>query len=152
MSDLLDVLPNTAVESVKVGSQFVIVRGLNARELGMIVSRFPNLASMLRGIDLSSKLVEQLGGAIGPVIAAGVGKLGDEKYEQHAERFLIEDQFRLAMAIIRLTFPKGFGPFVKMVWTEMAGDEGAKPIKMRVRAGRSISQDSSAEASPSITQ
>src|SRR5262249_4461248 len=131
MSDLLDVLPDTAVESVKVGNQFVTVHGLNARAMGSIVARFPHVGGLLRGIQLGPELIGQLGAAIGTIIAAGCQHLGDEKYEEAAEHFLIEDQVKLAAAVMRLTFPNGMGSFLKTVAEAFTGKGEERRFRMR---------------------
>ena len=117
MADLLDIAPSTAVEVVKIDGMRITVRGLHGDAIASIVARFPELGVLLGGGgDIGPRLIERFGGAIGPIIAAGCGHLGDEKYEQHASTaLLLEDQLRLLMAIIGVTFPNGFGFFG--VWT-----------------------------------
>ena len=60
-------------------------------------------------------LISSFGAAIGPVIAAGCGHLGDEKAEPVAGRFLVEDQLKLVKAIFWLTFPNGLGSFMEVM-------------------------------------
>lgn len=147
MADLLDIAPSTACEVVKIDGKRIVVRGLHGGAIASIVSRFPELGSLLGGVgaNLGPRLIERLGGAIGPVIAAGCGHLGDEKYEQHAGTLLVEYQLKLITAIIGLTFPNGLTSFVNMVTAFLVGaDEGAKPvIKVRLRKSPSPSQPSS---------
>ena len=91
--------------------------------------------------------------AIGPIIAAGCGHIGDEKYEQHAGTLLVEYQLNLVKAIIGLTFPSGIGSFIEAMMTLMIGavDE-QKVIKVRLRKSASPSQPSSDAASRPIMQ
>jgi len=151
MADLLDIAPSTAVEVVKIGDQRIIVRGLHGDAIASIVARFPELGLMLGGgADIGTRLIERLGSAIGPIIAAGCGHLGDEKYEQHAGTLLVQDQLKLLQAIISLTFPNGLASFVETLATLVTqADEGEKkkPIKMRLRKSPSPSQPSSDAAS-----
>jgi hypothetical protein len=150
MADLLDIAPSTAVEVVKLDGQRIIVRGLHGDAIASIVARFPELAVLLGGAggNIGSRLIERFGGAIGPIIAAGCGHLGEEKYEQHAAMLLVEHQLKLLKAIIGLTFPNGIAAFVETVTSVLgATDEAAKTIKVRLRASRSPSPPSSDAAS-----
>jgi hypothetical protein len=136
MADLLDIAPSTAVEVVKIDGKRIIVRGLHGDAIASIVSRFPELGLLLGGggIDIGPRLIERLGSAIGSIIAAGCGHLGDEKYEQHAGTLLVEYQLKLLQAIIGLTFPNGIASFVKTMTAFLPGaDERARPVKVRLR-------------------
>src|SRR5215475_10023613 len=144
MADLLDIAPSTSVEAVKLGDRFVTVHGLHADAIALILSRFPHLSSLLAGIDAGPQLIAQFGSAIGPIIAAGCGHLGEEKYEQHAAKLMIEDQLKLIKAIIGLTFPKGVTSFVTALTAFLAGtDERAKPVRIRLKKSPLPSQLSS---------
>jgi hypothetical protein len=150
MADLLDIAPSTACEVVKIDGARVIVRGLHGDALASIVARFPDLAVLLvgAGADIGPRLIKQFGNAIGPIIAAGCGHLGDEKYEQHAGTLLIEHQLKLLKPIIGLTFPNGLGSFVETVTQLLPGaGEGEKVVKVRLRKSPSPSQPSSDAAS-----
>jgi len=147
MADLLDIVPATSVEVVRIDGQRLVVRGLRAPAVAAIVARFPNIVGLLLGgggiNDVSSaRFIEQFGGAIGPIIAAGCGHLGDERYEQHAsEKLLLEDQLKLCKAIIQLTFPNGVGFFVEIMkgLSDEEAEAKAKPIIVR-RSKKSPSQ------------
>jgi hypothetical protein len=155
MADLLDIAPAAAVEVVKVNGNRdrVIVRGLHGNAIASIASRFPKLALLLGGGDnVVPRLIEQFGDAIGPIISAGCGHLGDEKQEESATRFLIEDQLKLLKAILGLTFPNGFGFFVEELTSLMGGmDEGAKVHRVRLKKSPLPSQPSSdADSRPTM--
>jgi hypothetical protein len=145
MADLLDIAPATAVEVVRVNGERFIVRGLHGNAIASIAARFPKLALLLGGGDnLVPRMIEQFGEAIGPIIAAGCGHLGDEKREAVASQLLIEDQLKFLKAILGLTFPNGFGSFVEELTSLMGGkDEGAKIVKVRLRKSASPSPLSS---------
>jgi hypothetical protein len=149
MADLLDIAPATAVEVVKIDGKRIIVHGLNGNAIASIVARFPELGTLLGGGgNLGPRLIERFGAAIGPIIAAGCGHLGDEKYEQHAGTLLVEDQLKFINAIIGLTFPNGIISFVERLTKFVtSADEGEKPIKVRLRKSPSPSQPSSGMAS-----
>jgi hypothetical protein len=146
MADLLDIAPSTSVEVVKIKGIRIIVRGLHGDAIASIVARFPDLAILLAGAgaDIGPRLFKQFGSAIGPIIAAGCGHLGDEKYEQHAGKLLVEHQLKLINAIVGLTFPNGFASFVQTVTALFPGaGEGAKVVKVRLRKSPSPSPPSS---------
>jgi|SRR5215471_27792 len=147
MADLLDIAPSTAVEAVRLsdGMRFT-VHGLNGNAIASVVARFPKLTVLLgTGTDnIGWHLIAHFGGAIGPIIAAGCGYLGDEEREQRAGNLLVEDQLKLIAAIFRLTFPNGFGSFIEQLTGLMSqADEGAKVHKVRLRKSPSPSQPSS---------
>ena len=149
MADLLDIAPSTAVEVVKIDGKRIIVRGLHGDAIASIVWRFPELGLLLGGGgNIGPRLIERFGNAIGPIIAAGCGHLGDEKYEQHAGTLLVEYQLKLLQAIIGLTFPEGIASFVETLAALVTrADERAKPVTVRLRKSLSPSPASSDAAS-----
>jgi len=146
MADLLDIAPSTAVEVVKIDGQRIIVRGVSVDAIASIVARFPELKSLVNGEggDIVSRLIAGCGVAIGPIIAAGCGHLGDEEYERRAATLLPEQQIKFIKAIFGLTFPNGIGSFVQELTSLMGGaNEGAKIVKVRLKRSPSISPSSS---------
>jgi len=98
-------------------------------------------------------MIEQAGNAIGPIIAAGCGHLGDEKAEKIASELLIEDQLKFLKAILGLTFPNGLSSFVQELTGLIGGArEEQKTVKVRLRKSPSPSQPSSGAASPPTMQ
>jgi hypothetical protein len=156
MADLLDIAPSTASAVVRIQGQRLVVRGLNASATALLASRFPELRKVFSGgsNDIVGLLIELCGSSIGPIIAAGCGHLGDEKYEQQASGLLLEEQVELLTAILGLMFPNGVGSFVEKVTTLMGGGAGerAKTVKMRLRKSPLTSQPSSAEDSRQTLQ
>jgi len=156
MADLLDIAPTTAVEVVNINGEPITVRSLGAGSIASLARRFPDVITMLfmGGFGSADAVPKyhQLGAAIAPIIAAGCGHTGDEKYEMKADTaFLVEDQLKLVSAIIGITFPNGFGFLEEMVkqLTEklLAGGGEAKAHKVRSRNSPSPSPLSSDEAS-----
>ena len=148
MADLLDIAPSTAVEVVKIDGKRIIVHVLHGDGIASIIARFPELGTLLSGGKVGTRLIERFGAAIGPIIAAGCGHLGDEQYEQRARMLLAENQLILLKAIIGLTFPNGLVSFVERLTTLVtSADEGAKPIKVRLRKSPLPSQPLSDAAS-----
>ena len=135
MTDLLDIAPATAVEVVRItGDRRLMVHGLHGNAIASIAARFPDLVILL-GSNVETivpKLFDRFGAAIGPVIAAGCGHLGDDKAEQIAGTLLIEDQVKLLKAILGLTFPNGLGPFMQELTAMLNGpSENAKTVRVR---------------------
>jgi hypothetical protein len=156
MADLLDIVTATAADVVRINGERIVVRGLQANAIASIAARFPGIAIVLAGGDnMVPRLIAQVGEAVGPIIAAGCGHLGDEKYEQHcSNKLLVEHQIALLKAIITLTFPNGFGPFVELMADVMKGPEeqAQKPVRVRLKKSPSPSPPSSDTASRPIMQ
>jgi hypothetical protein len=155
MADLLDIAPSMAVEVVKIDGKRIIVRGLHGDAIASIVARFPELGALLGGggTSIGPRLIERFGGAIGPIIAAGCGHLGDEKYERHAAELLVEHQLKFLKAIIGLTFPNGIVSFVEAVTALLQeADEREKPVTVRLRKSPLPLQPSSDTDSRPIMQ
>jgi hypothetical protein len=158
MADLLDIAPSMAVEAVRVnGGQRITVQKIGADGIAYLIKTFPDLAMLVAsGITTNTAglLVMQFSSAICPIIAAGCGHHGDEKYEQAAARFLAEDQVKLLGAILRVTFPNGLAPFLEAVDGIAKGAMGEleKPVKVRLRKSPSASPSSSEAVSPPTLQ
>lgn len=151
MADLLDIAPSTACEAVWIDGHRISVRGLSFNDAAFIISRFPNVGDLFRvgfNSSIALRLIEQLGAAVAPVIAAGCGHPGDEKYEQVAGAMVMENQAALLESIWRLTCPNGIRSFIERLTRLMGAGEGAgKTIKMRLRKSPSTSRPSSDTAS-----
>lgn len=109
MADLLDIAPSTAVDVVKIDGQRYIVRGVSIPAMASIASRFPALKSIATGPsgdDFLARMIAGCGAAIGPIIAAGCGHLGDERYEQRAAALLPEQQLEIPRPNFRTIIPK----------------------------------------------
>jgi len=156
MADLLDIAPSMAVEAVKIEGKRIVVRGLAADAMANIAARFPDLLVLFgaAGEMNVSRLIQHCGGAVGPIIAAGCGHLGDEKYEAVAGRLPVENQLRLLAPIFRLSFPNGLEAFMKAIaaLAIVGAAETEKPVRVRLRKSPSPSQASSGEASRQTLQ
>lgn len=155
MADLLDIAPSTAVEAVTIGEHSIKVQGLHGDAIASIAARFPNLVMLLGGGEnMVPRLIGQLGNAIGPIIAAGCGHLGDERYEQRASTLSVENQFKLVTAIYRLTFPNGLAALMEAMASLVTGaaSEEQKIVKVRLKKSPSELQPSSGAGSRPIMQ
>lgn len=152
MADLLDIAAATAVRAVWINGKRITVRGLNSNDIAFIVSRFPDIKNLLSGGEFNqaaiAPLIIQLGAAVGPIIAAGCGRLGDDQHEHVAATLAVPDQAMLFEPIWMLTFPNGIRSFVEKMARMFGAGEGArKPIKLRSKQLPSASQPSSGAAS-----
>jgi len=114
MRGLLDIAPR--VSAVPVAGGEVDVCGVSVRGIAHLLAKFPALQSLLSGRQVDAeKLIAVAPDAIAAIIAAGCGQPGDAEAEAVADRLPIEDQAALISAILKLTMPKGVGPFVEML-------------------------------------
>lgn len=145
MADLLDIAPSTAVDAVTVAGEVepIDVRRLNFDDIAALVKRFPSLIGVLDGGGAAA----MPGQAIAAAIAAGCGHLGNAKAEAKAGSYLIEDQFKLLNAILRLTFPNGTSSVMQEAETlgRLIGGAPTEPkaAKMRLKQSPSPSPPSS---------
>jgi len=110
MVSLLDIAP--LQESVSVNGATVDVVGIGARGIVSLLQRFPALQKLTTGTFDATALWEAAPDAIAAIIAAGVGKIGDRETEESIDRLPLGAQMDLLVAIMKLTMPNGFGPFV----------------------------------------
>ena len=154
--DLLDIVPDTAVESVTLSTgQHVRVHRLHGPHVFALAARFPKFITIIAtGDDVFQQLISGGGVLIAPIIAAGCGHLGDEKAETIAGQFLVEDQMKLIKAIFWLTYPNGLGAFMQAMTDLMNGpaSESDKPVKVRLKKSPSELQSSSDTASRQTMQ
>ncbi len=108
--DIIDVRKSVTIR----GNAFE-VEGINAEALGRLIVAYPELRMLFAGRapDLSVQQVIALGPKIvASIIAAAIGKLGDEAEEAAAAKLTIGEQVTIFTAVAEVTFPDGFGPFV----------------------------------------
>ena len=125
MVGLIDIAPRT--ETVEVQGAPVAVHGISAKGLAHLLGRFPELRKLMTGQAVETDQLMAMGGdAVAAIIAAGCGYPGDEKAEGVATSLAIDSQADLLAAIVRLTLPAGFGPFVEKL-TALGGILDAAP-------------------------
>jgi hypothetical protein len=82
---------------------------------------------LMTGQEVEAAQLMAMGGdAVSAVIAAGCGYPGDEKAEAVAGKLSLDAQADLLASILRLTLPKGIGPFVEKL-TALGGILDAAP-------------------------
>lgn len=119
MVGLIDIAPS--VETVPVQGASVQVHGVSASGLALLLSRFPDLRKLMTGMEVdTAQLLAVSGEAVAAIIAAGCGYPGDEKAEAVAAKLSLDSQADFLTAILRLTLPRGIGPFVNKL-TALSG-------------------------------
>jgi hypothetical protein len=137
MVGLIDIAP--AIETVDVHGTSVTVHGVSAKGLASLLGRFPELRMLMTGQGVQTEQLMAMGGeAVAAIIAAGCGFPGDETAETVAGKLSLDAQADLLAAILRLTLPKGVGPFVEkltalgsILGTDAAPSDTAPASKLR---------------------
>jgi hypothetical protein len=113
MVGLLDLAP--VAEKVTIGDAYIDVPGISATGIALLLLRFPQLGALaideetLKSGNLLA-LGEEIVGAIG---AAGCGYPNNREAEAKFAALGVGVQVDILDAIIRMTMPEGFGPFVE---------------------------------------
>lgn len=115
---LLDIGPLSANVPVGTEGKSLKVSGVSAKGIFIVFQRYPEIAQWFKGgiakID-PKMLLAEAPEAIAAVIAAGCGSPGDEAAEAVAGSLPIEAQLDVLEAIAKMTFTRGFGPFVQRI-------------------------------------
>lgn len=103
--------------AVEIRGQRLETPGLKLRAIGKLLVRFPEIRKQIEtGKFDPEALLELSDDAIAAVIAAGLGKVGDEETEAWAGKLSLGEQAELLFSIYNATVgPKGFGPFVQLL-------------------------------------
>jgi hypothetical protein len=112
MASLLDVaaVPRT----VEVNGINLPVYGVSAHGVASLMARFPAFGKFMSGTNPSSDELMKVGPeALAAFIAAGTGGLNDSKQEEIAATLGVGTQLEVVDMILKLTFPRGVGPFVQ---------------------------------------
>lgn len=144
MVGLIDIAP--AIETIDVQGASVTVHGVSAKGLAHLLGRFPELRKLMTGQEVEAEQLLAMGGdAVAAIVAAGCGYPGDETAEAVAGKLSLDAQADLLAAILRLTLPKGVGPFVEKL-TALGGILDAAP---RSGSGAGGARSDTARASKS---
>lgn len=108
MISFLELIPKPRTATVTLdtlnhGEQEIELVGVPLRALADISKRFPAFARVLDG-GVGSILDDP--DALSAVIAAALGFPGDREYEAHVASFPAADIMRIALIVVRLTFPQ----------------------------------------------
>jgi hypothetical protein len=110
MVGLIDIAP--ATETIQAQGKPVTVHGVSAKGLAHPLARFPELRRLMSGQEVQTDQLLAMGGdAVAAIIAAGCGYPGDHAAEIVAGSLSLVVQADLLAAVLRLTLPRGVGPF-----------------------------------------
>lgn len=125
MVSLLDI--GELHEEVSVRGKTLRVTGISGRGILVLLHKFPEVRKLIsnKGDDVSAEdLINLAPEAVACAIAAGCGMPGDVNAEEVASSLGVGEQLDLLEVILRLTFPKGIGPFVEKL-THLADSASA---------------------------
>jgi hypothetical protein len=112
MAGLLDIAPLT--ETVEIRGQAIEVSGLTARDLVYLIREHESVRKLMSGVQVgATEILTAAPDAVCSIIAGGLRKLGDAETAAAVDRLDLDAQIELLSAILRLTMPKGVGPFVQ---------------------------------------
>lgn len=104
---------SNVVRTIEIRGKNVEVTGISALGIAQMMARFPEFGKMLSGVKLENLDVAKMAPrALAAFLAAGTGTPGDTKAEEVAGNLGVGEQLELIDEILRLTFPRGVGPFV----------------------------------------
>ena len=120
MPDLLSIAPLT--ETVPVRGAKAVVCGVDIEEIVGLISRFPKIRKMWASGQWD---IEQLLGmskeAVAALIAAGCSNID----EANAKNLALDEKAELLAVIVRVTMPRGPGPFMATLTALMGTVGGA---------------------------
>lgn len=127
MTTLLDIGPLT--EEVEIRGTKLTVHGLSAGHLFQLFNDFPDMRKMLDSKqgnpqEVFMSLAPEL---IAKIIAMATGSPHDAKAEMAAMGLGAGDQLTILLAMQRLSFPNGIGPFVDGVTKLMTSTSAGLP-------------------------
>jgi hypothetical protein len=132
MVGLIDIAPLT--KTVTIRDVAVEVSGVSVRGIAQLLARFPELRALMAGREVAIENLLSLGGeVVAAIIAAGTGVPGDAAAERAADRLSLDEQADLLVAILELTMPRGFGPFVEKL-SRLGLSPGGSPAMPATRS------------------
>ncbi len=127
MPDLLSIAPLT--ETVEVRGAEVKVRGISAKSVASLITRFPELRKKwAMGKFEFDDLPDETMAAL---IAAGVTNID----EANAFNLVLDEQLVIMSAVMRVTMPRGPLPFMTTL-TEMLGSVGGAKASLKAPASK----------------
>lgn len=145
--NLADLAPMS--EDVPVGDSYLTVHGVSAKDCLEVFKRFPKILGMVSGDAFNlGAFLTVAPDAVAAIIAAASGNIGDEKAEEAAGKLGVEIQFDILEAVGRLTFTKGFGPFVERIMALAGAANSALSSKVPAMNSPPASKPSSPPDTP----
>ena len=112
MASLLEIA--TVARQVDVRGLKIDVYGVSAQGIVELMVRFPEVGKAFSGVEPDTAALMKLAPqALAAFIAAGCGQPGSVELEEVAAKLGVGEQTELVEEIVRLTFPRGIGPFVE---------------------------------------
>jgi hypothetical protein len=112
MASLLDIGPLT--EIVTVCGVNLIVKALTAADIFKLFAELPDMKGELEKHKTTNAVFLNVMPSLAPkIIAICTGSPGDVEAERKAAELGAEDQMKILLAVQRLSFPQGIGPFVE---------------------------------------
>jgi hypothetical protein len=125
MASLLDLGPLT--EEIDIRGVKLKVQGLSAAHLFKLFSEFPDMTQMIGQMgNAGAAMLNMAPDLIAKIIATATGSPDDKQIEEQAKTLGAADQMAILMAVQRLSFPQGFGPFVDQI-TKLMGTSSLMP-------------------------
>jgi hypothetical protein len=117
MATIHDVIPPQARVSLPYegGEVDVDVRGLSLDDISDLMWRFPEIIEQFDGkLDVAALM--KLGPrVVAAIMACGCGARGDNQVELNLLQMNLSSQAEIMAIVVKLTAPKGVGPFVKLL-------------------------------------
>lgn len=156
MTSLLDIGPLT--ENVPIRGKTIEVSGLSALAMFELLRDIPELRRLMaqKAIDANqaASLITQLPAAVGGIIAAATGHLGDKDHIAAAMKLSADEQLSFIEAISRLTFPRGIKSFLDGLFA--LAPQGAtgwdQATRSREPSSSASAQDTTSESAGSTLQ
>jgi hypothetical protein len=136
-------------EDVPFGDSFIRVHGISAKHGLEIFKRFPKIAGMVSGDKFNlGAFLSVAPDAVAAIIAASTGELNNEAAEEAASNLPVDTQLEIMEAVGRLTFTKGFGPFVEKIMALVNGANSGLSGKVPAMKSPPASKPSSQADTP----
>lgn len=152
MTSLLDIGPLTTKVTIR-GTE-IEVSGISAIGVFELLRDIPELRMLMAQKNMSEEnaasLISQLPHAVGAIIAAATGHLGDKEHIAAALKLSAGEQVEFISAIVPLTFPKGLKSFLDGLFALAPADLGA-PGWAQATKSQEPSKDVSVQATTSAT-
>lgn len=103
--------------TIPINGKDVAVNGVSAENIAALMMKFPEFGKLFSGaMPEQDSLMKMAPAALGAFLACGTGYSPDhkdfEKVSTIARALGVGDQLDLVDEVLRLTFPRGVGPFV----------------------------------------
>lgn len=161
MSSLLDIAPSA--RQITIREKTITVKGISAQGVVYLLNRFPIVRQIMTGHKIEDLSVETFmviaPDAVNAAIACGFGFVGtdleeQEKAEEIAASFSIDEQVHALTEIMEVTLPRGVGPFVEMIraLTKKAEELGKAAATRLAEQSSGVSQTATASTAPGDTR